>query len=314
MVGFVLRRLIEAVPTLLLVTLVVFGLMHIGPGDPVASMLGSDYSAEAGDALRRQLGLDQPLAAQYGSWLAHALTGDLGMSIRSKQPVGQMVAERLPVTVSLAVLSLVVALAIAIPVGAVSAARRNSRVDYVSMAATMLGLSIPNFVLGVLLILVFAVHLRLLPISGYVEWWSRPLEAWPYYVMPVVTLGAARAAVLARQVRSGMLEVLRRDYVRTAYAKGLPRQTVLLGHALRNALVPVITLSAISFGYLLGGSIVVEQIFGLPGLGSLLVSAVLARDFPVIQSVTLLMAIFFVLASLIADALYAIADPRLRRA
>jgi peptide/nickel transport system permease protein len=288
--------------------------MHMAPGDPVVTMLGTDFSPETEQALRRRLGLDQPLAVQYVTWVSKAVFGELGTSIKTSEPVGKMIGERFVATATLAGFALLAALVVAIPIGVVSAANRNTRLDYAAMGAAILGLSVPNFVLAILLILLFGVHLRVLPISGYGDIWARPFEAWPLYVMPVIALGIARAAVLARMVRASMLDVLHKDYVRTAHAKGLVRQAVLMRHALRNSLIPVITVAAVNFGYLLGGSVVIEQIFGFPGIGTLLISAVLFRDFPVIQGVTLVVAALFLLVSFVADVLYSLIDPRIRYA
>jgi peptide/nickel transport system permease protein len=310
--GFAFRRLVQSVPTLALVSVVIFGLMHLAPGDPVALILGADAPPQASEALRVRLGLDRPLPLQFVVWIGHVLVGDLGTSIRTNEPVSKMIADRFAATSTLAGMALLVSLAVAVPVGVLSAARRNTLSDYLLLSGTILGLAIPNFVLALILILTVAVRLRLLPISGYADFWSDPLDAWRFYVLPVLALAAARAAVLARMIRSTMLDVLHKEYVRTARAKGLPPSAVLLGHALRNSLMPLVTVLAINFGYLLGGSVVIEQIFGIPGLGTLLITAVLARDFPVIQGVTLVIAGVFLFTSLLADVLYTFIDPRLR--
>jgi peptide/nickel transport system permease protein len=311
---FTSRRLVQMVPTLLLVTLVVFTLMHLAPGDPVVNMLGEGYTPQMEQALRQRLGLDQPLPIQYVTWVSHSVVGDLGTSIRTNQPVSQMIAERFSATFSLALLALILALLLAIPIGVVSAANRNSPVDYLAMAGAVLGLSVPNFVLAIVLILVLSVNVQLVPTSGYANLWEEPGKAWPLYIMPVVALALARAAVLARMMRASMLDVLHQDYIRTARAKGLRQQAVLVGHALRSSLIPVITVAAINFGHLLGGSVVIEQIFGFPGIGTMLVSAVLFRDFPVILGSTLTVAVLFLAASLLADILYSVVDPRIRYA
>jgi peptide/nickel transport system permease protein len=295
-----------------LATVVVFMLMHLAPGDPTETMLGPGYSPARATALREKLGLDQPLPIQYLTWLRNVATGDLGTSIRNKQAVSTMIQERLPATATLAVLALLFALAIALPIGVVSATRRNSWLDYVSMSFSIFGVSTPNFVLAILLILLLSVNLGLLPISGYENFWTDPGQASLLLIMPVIALGVSNTAVLARMMRASMLEVLNKDYVRVARAKGLKDGSLLLRHALKNALIPVITIAAIRIGDLLGGSVVIEQVFGIPGLGTLVISAVLARDFPVIQGVTLVIAGLFLLASLVADFMYALVDPRIR--
>lgn len=311
---FAAQRLVQMVPTLLLVTLVVFTLMHLAPGDPLVNMLGEGYTPQMEQALRQRLGLDQPLPVQYVTWIGRSLVGDLGTSIRTSQPVSQMIAERFTATFTLAVLALLLALLLAIPIGVLSAANRNSPVDYIAMAGAILGLSVPNFVLAIVLILVLAVNFQLVPTTGYANLWEQPGKALPLYVMPVIALGVARAAVLARMMRASLLDVLHQDYIRTARAKGLRQRAVLVRHALRSSLIPVITVAAINFGHLLGGSVVIEQIFGFPGIGTMLVSAVLFRDFPVILGSTLTVAVLFLGASLIADILYSVVDPRIRYA
>lgn len=296
----------------MVISVITFSLMRVTPGDPVRIMMGNDSNPQLEAAIRAELRLDQPVIVQYVEWLGGAVRGDLGRSIRTREPVSKLIGDRIGVTLSLAVLSMVAALGIAIVVGVLAASRRNSLVDHVSMLLATIAWSVPNFVVAMLLIVVVAVQLRLLPITGSGAFFADPGGTWRSYVMPVTALTLSRAAVMARMVRSGLLEVLRRDYMRTAVAKGLPRRDVLLHHALRNALLPVVTIAAINFGYLLGGAVVVEQVFGLAGVGSLLVGAVYARDFPVIQGVTMLAAVSFVAANLAADLAYAVIDPRIR--
>jgi len=298
------RRLLVTLPTLWLVTLVVFLMVRLLPGDPAETIIGLQATREAVAGLREELGLDQPLLVQYGRFLAGLARLDLGRSTVSRAPVLDEIAPRLPVSLTLAVVSMGIALAVGVLLGVVAALRRRTWVDYVAMSASVAGLSTPTFVLGLLLILVLSVQWRLLPATGAASWW--------HYVLPALTLGLPAAAVVARMARGSLLEVLRQDFVRTAWAKGLTGAAVVARHALRNALIPVITISGLQFGQLLGGAVVVESVFGLPGLGKLLVDRVLGRDYPVIQGVVLTAACGFVLTNLVVDLIYSLVDPRIR--
>jgi peptide/nickel transport system permease protein len=287
-------------------------MMHVTPGDPVELMLGDFYTAEDAETLRKTLGLDRPLHIQYLSWLWGAVRLDLGTSIYTLRPITEMLLDRAPYTIILASLSTAVALLIAFPIGIIAARRHNTIIDYLSMVVAMLGISIPNFALSVLLIMVLAVWLDLLPISGPGDPINDPFGSLPYYVMPVIALATARVALISRLLRSSLLEVLKQDYIRTARAKGLAETVVLYRHTLKNAMIPVITIVAISFAYALEGSIAIEFIFSLPGLGSLMLDALNWKDFPLIQGITFVAAIVFILANLVADVLYALVDPRIR--
>jgi peptide/nickel transport system permease protein len=291
---------------------IIFVLMRTTPGDPVQIMMGGDTNPQLEAALRKQLQLDAPVYVQYVSWIGNILQGSMGKSIRTTEPVARVLADRLPKTISLALLGMVMSLVLAIPMGLVAATRRNSAADYISMFLATIFWSVPNFVVAMLLVVVVGVYLHWLPISGSGDLFSDPLGAWRYMLMPTISLGLSGAAVMARMLRASLLDVLRSDYMRTARAKGLREQTVLVRHALRNAIIPVIAIAAISFGRLLGGAVVVEQVFGLSGLGSLMVQAVYARDFPVIQGATLLAAVVFIGVNLLADLSYAMVDPRIR--
>jgi peptide/nickel transport system permease protein len=306
------RRLIQLPLVLLVISLMVFGLMHVSKGDPISIMLGSSTSPELEAQIRAQYRLDRPLPEQYVFWIGRILLhGDLGNSIRTGEPVLKMILDRLPTTMTVTLLAISLALAIAMPVGIISAYHRGAPADYISMSLAMLGLSIPNFVLAIFLILFLSVGIDWLPTSGWRAPWEEPGQSWRYLIMPVIALAVTRTALLARLLRSSILEVLNRDFVRTAQAKGLSRSVVMLRHVLRNGLLPMITATAISFAYLLGGQIVIEQIFALPGVGNLLLTAVTARDFPVIQGVTLFIAMVFIVSNLIADVLYTVFDPRI---
>jgi peptide/nickel transport system permease protein len=309
---FLLRRLAQIIPTLFFVSVLIFGLQQLLPGDPAIAMAGEERDPEVIRFLRSKFHLDDPLPVRYGYWLAGVLRGDLGDSVRIQKPVGELIAEKLPVTLQLAGMAMLIALAIGVTAGVVSAVKKDTWIDYAANVLALWGLSTPNFWLGILLILVFAVHLGWLPASGYVS----PLEDLKgnlaAMIMPAFVLGNAFAAVLMRHTRSAMLQVLSSDYVRTARAKGLDERVVVLKHALRNALIPVITLGALSFGELLGGTVLTETIFSVPGFGKLIVDAVFNRDYSVVQGVVLVTATFYITLNLLADLAYFFVNPRMR--
>lgn len=306
-------RLISVIPVLLGIAVISFFLIRLVPGDIVSVMMGQDFGDPQLEAeLRRLFGIDRPLPVQFAEWFTALLRGDLGHSLRSGRPVTAEVLERFPMTFELTVAALAVSLAISIPFGILSATRRNSSLDVGARVLSLIGLSLPNFWLGILLIMVFAVYLRVLPSGGY----APPSAGWgehlKFLILPAVTLGTGLAAVTMRMTRSSLLEVLGQEYVRTARAKGLRERVVVTRHALRNALVPVVTVIGIQTGRLLGGTVIVEQIFSWPGLGSLVVRAILQRDYPLVQGLTIFLAFFFVLMSLLVDLFYLYLDPRLR--
>jgi peptide/nickel transport system permease protein len=298
------RRLVATVPLLLAVSVVVFSFVHALPGDPAVLFLGEEATPENLARFRAKLGFDRPLIVQYGDWLGRALRGDLGRSIRTNQPVTQAIVERLPVTLRLLAFSMVISLAIAVPLGIVSAVKRNSGVDLASTFFALFGFSTPNFWLGLILIYVFALLLRWLPASGF--------DGVRSLILPSITLGTALAALVTRQLRSGMLEVLRQDYVRTAQAKGLADRMVIGKHALKNALISVVTVIGLQIGALLGNTIITESLFALPGVGRLMIDSVFSRDFFVVQGVILFLAVGYVVANLVVDILYSYLDPRIR--
>jgi len=312
MLPYLLRRLATMVPVLLVVSVVVFSLIHLTPGDPVAIMLREESDPATAAALRAALGLDRPLPVQYLTWLGRAARGELGRSIRTNQPVTQAILERLPVTLTLAAAATLLALAVALPAGIVSAVRRNSLADVAGTVAALSGVSLPNFWLAILLIFVFSVTLGWLPPLGWVSPVRDPWGGLRSLVLPAVTLGTAMTAVVMRMTRSSLLEVLQLDFVRTARAKGLREGRVLLRHALRNALIPVVTVVGLQAGALLGGAIITETVFALPGVGRLLVDAIFQRDFPLVQGVVLFLALNFLLVNLVVDLAYAVLDPRIR--
>jgi peptide/nickel transport system permease protein len=307
-----LRRLALVLPTLFFVSVLVFGLQQLLPGDPALAMAGEERDPAVIAFLRQKYHLDEPLPVRYILWVQGVLSGDLGESIRIKRPVRDLVLEKLPVTAELAALAIVIALSIGLPMGILAAVRNDSAIDYAATMAALWGRSIPNFWLGILLILLFSVEWGLLPASGFVspaESLSRNLAT---LIMPAFVLGNAIAAVMMRHTRSAMLEVLSADYVRTARAKGLGEVRVVLHHALRNALLPVITLGALEFGELLSGAVLTEQVFTIPGFGKLIVDAVFNRDYAVVQGVVLCTALAFILLNLLADLAYTLVNPRLR--
>ena len=308
-------RLAQIVPTLLLVSILVFSLQQLMPGDPAMVLAGE----ERGDPqvvaqIRTELWLDRSLPVQYFHWLGRVLQGDLGYSWRTRQPVSQLIAQKLPVTAQLGSMAFAIALLLGIPAGVLAAVKRNTVWDYVANAAGLAGLSLPSFWFGILLILLFSVRLGWLPPSGYVPLTENVGRSLATTIMPAFVLGTAIAAVLMRHTRGAMLSALSQDYIRTARAKGLSMPRVILVHALRNALIPVVTLGALEFGTLLSGAVLTEQVFSIPGFGKMVVDAVFNRDYPVVQSVVLVTAVLFVLLNLLADVLYVLINPRLRRA
>ncbi len=312
MARLILRRLAATVPVLLLVTAGVFALLHLTPGDPVDAMMAESGDATAKASLRRELGLDRPLHEQYAAWMGRLLRGDLGHSIRNGEPVIENVSRRIRPSLQLALLAMLVSLLVAFPVGIVSAVRRNTAVDRAGTSFALFGICMPNFLLALLLIFLFGVTLRWLPISGYTDPLEDPLGGLRSLVLPAVTLGLALAAVITRTLRSSMLEALGEDYVRTARAKGLSEWRVIRGHVLKNAMIPVVTVLGLQLGTLIGGAVITEYVFALPGVGRLVVDAVFARDYPLVQGVILLIALGFILSNLLVDVLYGWIDPRIR--
>lgn len=312
MLNFLPRRLLELLPTLFLVSVLIFGLQQLLPGDPALVMAGEEGDPAVVEQIRRQYRLDQPLPVQYLHWIGNVLQGDLGESMRIKQPVSQLIAEKLLVTLQLGTMAMLFALLIGIPAGIVSAVRKGTAWDTAANVLALAGLSTPNFWLGIMMIFLFSVSLGWLPASGYVSLLEDPLQSLATTVMPAFVLGSGIAAVLMRHMRSSLLQAMAADYVRTARAKGLLERQVVLRHGLRNALTPVITLGALEFGTLLSGAVLTEQVFSIPGLGKLIVDAVFNRDYAVVQGVVLVTATVYILLNLLADVLYVLANPRLR--
>lgn len=316
MLIFILRRVLLMIPILLGVTLITFIIVRSIPGDPVEVLLGADRRStpEQIEAIRRSYGLDQPLPVQYVKWLGHVVQGDLGQSLRTRRPLTQELQLRLPVTLQLTLFAGILASIPALLVGVLAALKRNSGIDYLATIVTLIGVSVPNFLLATLLVLLFSFKLKVLPPVGYQTFGDDPIQNLRAMILPAISLGLPLAAVLMRITRSSVLEAMSQDHVRTARAKGLPRTRVLMRHVLPNAGIPILTIAGIQVANLLGGTVIVEQIFGLPGVGRYVYEAIANRDYPVVQSVTLVLAFLFVLVSLIVDVLYAVLDPRLRHA
>jgi peptide/nickel transport system permease protein len=311
-IAFIVRRLLLLIPVLLIVGVIVFTLLHLAPGDPASMMLGREATLEQKEALREQLGLNEPLPVQFADWLWGVVQLDLGESLFIGKPVTAALLERVQPTGLLAFYATTLAVVIAIPAGMIAAVRPNSLLDRLLMVLSISGAAVPGFFFGILLILLFAVILDWLPSGGYVDIGDDPVEHFKYMILPVVTLGFSGAGFLARLVRSTMLDVLNEEYVRTAYAKGLPRRHVVLGHALRNAIIPVLTVIGILLASMLGGAVVIETVFNVPGMGRLLVQSVTRRDYPVVQGAVMTIAAVEVIVMLIVDVLYVFVDPRIR--
>ncbi|MCO6390817.1 ABC transporter permease subunit [Aliihoeflea aestuarii] len=312
MIFFIMRRLITLLPTLIVPLFLVFTLLHLSPGDPAAVMLGADATAQQVQALREQLGLNDPFLVQLFTWLGRMATLDLGDSIFLRMPVMDAILQRLEPTIMLTLYALTIAVVVGMVSGIVAAVNRNGVLDQVSMTVAMVGVSMPEFWFGLMLIVVFAVEFRLFPVAGYT-----PLDQgfwaciWSL-TLPAVSVGLVQAGFIARITRSSMLDVIGEDFIRTARAKGLPSRVVILRHALKNALIPVLTVIGITFAVLMGGAIAIETVFNIPGIGRLLVNAVARRDYPVIQGVVLFMALTFIFINLFVDILYGFIDPRVK--
>jgi peptide/nickel transport system permease protein len=311
MTRYIARRLVFMVPVAFLVTIIAFSLLRLAPGDPVLAFAGEERDPQSLDEIRRSLGLDQPLPVQYVAWLSHAVRGDFGRSIRTRQRVGEAIVERLPATLELTGAALLFSVSLGMFVGTMSAVKRNSALDLLATGFTIAGVSLPNFFLGLLLILFFALVLRVFPPGGYAAFISDPGDNLRRLILPVLTLSAATLAVNMRQVRSSLLDVFGQDYIRTARAKGLSETSVIVRHALKNGLIPVVTLVGLQVGALIEGAVITEQIFSWPGVGRLVVDSINGRDYPVVQAVVLLSALSFMVSTLVVDILYAFLDPRI---
>ena len=304
MFGFLIRRLALTIPVVWLVVTLVFSLIHLVPGDPVAQMLGEGASVTQIEQMRHELGLDRSLFAQYRGYMVGLAHGDLGMSYRDQQPVLKSILARYPATIELAAAAIVFSILLSVPFGVIGAVKRGTNIDRSIGFLSLLGVSLPNFALGPILVLFFSITLGLLPVSGR--------NGLLYLVLPAVTMGGSLAAITTRMVRASMLEEIHQDYVRTARAKGLPERTILFKHALRNGLIPVITILGLQIGPLLAGAIITESIFSWPGLGRLMIQAINARDYPLVQGCILTISLTYILVNLTTDILYSVVDPRIR--
>lgn len=312
MYSYIGRRILITIPTLVLVSIFIFTLQKLLPGDPILVLAGEERDPEVIAFLREKYRLNDPIPIQYFHWIGAVLQGDFGISLRTNQPVLELIKEKLPVTIQLAVMAMIIAMLIGIPAGIFSAIKKGTMIDYVANIIALSGLSVPNFWLGIMLILLVSVNLGWLPASGYQPLFEDPVKSIETMIMPAFVLGTALAATLMRHTRSAMLGVLKADYVRTARAKGLYESVVVIKHAFRNALLPIVTLSALLFGELLAGAVLTEQIFTIPGFGKLIVDAVFNRDYAVVQGVVLCTAVGFIVMNLLADIAYLFLNPRLR--
>lgn len=308
------KRLLVAIPTLLIISIFVFSLQKLLPGDPILAMAGEERDPAVMELLREKYRMNDPVVYQYFYWLGAVAQGDFGVSLRTNQPVLELIGEKLPVTLQLAVMAMFFALIIGVPIGILAAVKQNTTLDYLANVVALSGLSIPNFWLGIMLILLVSVQLGWLPASGYESLLTDPLRSLQTTLMPAFVLGTALAATLMRHTRSAMLSVMKADYIRTARAKGLSNREVVLSHAFRNALSPIITLTALLFGELLAGAVLTEQIFTIPGFGKLIVDAVFNRDYAVVQGVVLCTAVGFIVMNLLADVAAMLLNPRMRSA
>jgi peptide/nickel transport system permease protein len=312
MKDYIVKKLLLLVPTVLAITFLVFSMMQLIPGDPIHLLLGDMYDQRAADELRHEYGLDRPLIIQYVWWLARLIQGDWGRSIFTHRPVLEDILYRIPISLELIVLSMFLALLIAVPAGVISAIRPYTALDYSVMTVAMVGVAMPDFFLGILLFLLFSLTLGWLPVQGYVPLSSSVVDNLGHMILPAVALGLARCGILTRLVRASMLEVVRLDYVTTARAKGVIEFLVVNKHALKNALIPTITVVGLQIGFLIGGAIVIEAVFGIPGLGTFGVQGIAKRDYQQVQGFILVVALMFVLSNLLVDISYAYFDPRIR--
>jgi peptide/nickel transport system permease protein len=310
MISFLIRRFLQLIPVLLVMSVIVFSTTLMLPGDPAISILGEGATVEERQTVRERLGLDQPIPVQFVNWLGRAVTGDLGRSIKTRQPVVEMLADRVPVTLQLALGAMALSLIIGVPLGTIAALYRGRWIDSTVSVVAMSGMAIPYFWIGILLIMFFSITLRWLPPSGYVPLWVDPLTSLKLMIMPTITIGTAQAALVMRQTRAAMLGVLSQDFIRTARAKGAGEFRVIAGHALRNAMVPVVTVVGLQLGTLIGGAVVTETVFSLPGLGRMIVDAIFERDFTVVQGAILTIVVSVLLVNILIDILYFLLDRR----
>jgi peptide/nickel transport system permease protein len=311
MTTYILKRLLTLFPILFGISVVVFLILHLVPGDPALIMLGTDATDEAVRALRVSMGLDKPLPVQYVNWISDILRGDFGTSIRTGEPILPEILERFAVTLQLTLLAAVIGWSLAVPIGILSAVKIGSALDLSARLFALLGISVPNFAIGTLLLLVISLYFGWFPPVEFIHLWENPAQSLQKLILPAITLGVVMAAGVMRMTRSAFLETLSQEFIRTARAKGNPESVVLFGHAFRNAAIPIVTVMGMQFGYLLGGSVVVERLFSIPGLGQYILDGIQLRDYPVVQGGVLFVALVFVLVNLIVDLVYTMIDPRI---
>ena len=311
MTRYIVRRLIFMVPVAFVVSVIAFGLLRLAPGDPVLVFAGEERDPETLNQIRRSLGLDQPLPIQYVAWVGHAIQGDFGRSIRTRQRVSEAIVERIPASLELGGAALLLSVTVSMLIGTLSAVKRNSPLDLFATGFTVAGVSLPNFFLGLMLILIFGLVLRLFPPGGYAPFIDSPGENLKRLILPAITLATASTAVNMRQIRSSLLDVLSQDYIRTARAKGLSQNRVIIAHALKNGLIPVVTLIGLQIGALIEGAVITESIFFWPGVGRLVVDSIGGRDYPVVQAIVLISALTYMLSTLLVDIVYGYLDPRI---
>ncbi len=302
---YLIKRILTAIPVLLVTAVLVFSALHFAGGDPVSVMVGPTAPQETRDRVRKKMGFDKPLPVQFGIYMGNIIRGDMGNSILNRKPVSEMIAEKLPVTAELGLAAFTLAYVIALPLGIIAALNRNSIIDWLSMVISLIGVSMPGFWLGLILIYIFALYLRVLPPTGYGEF--------KQLILPALALGLPRTGRIARITRSTVLEVIGQDYIRTAHAKGLSEWVVVMKHALRNAMIPIISLMGLDLGYIIGGSVVIENVFARNGIGNMMLGAISSRDFPVLQGSMFVLALAIILSNILADLSYMVVDPRIRQ-
>ena len=312
MTTFIVRRLLATIPVIILISLITFFAVALLPGDPVLAVLGEEADPNTVEAIRQQLGLDRPVVVRYFDWVGNALQGDLGRSVRAGESVSSLISKRLEVSIELGILAMMIALMIGIPLGLIAGSRPNTPFDYGGTMFAVLGAAIPNFWLALMLVLFFSVRLGWFPTTGFTSFLDDPVDNLRSLVLPAVAIGVAQSAILARQTRAALVDVLRQDYVRTAYAKGLRARTVIVRHAFRNALIPVVTVLGIQVSTIVGGAIIIESVFALPGVGKLVIDSIFQRELQTVQAVAVMLAITVALANLVVDVSYAFLDPRIR--
>lgn len=310
--GYLVKRIISLIPIIFGISILVFTILHLVPGDPASIMLGTNATPEAIEALRKDMGLDQPLVYQYLHWMGGLVQGDFGVSVHTAEPIFPQILSRFTITLQLTLLAVLIGWTIAIPLGILSAVRVHSSTDILVRIVTLLGISVPNFAVGTLLLLVLSLYFGWFPPIDVVSFWENPVEAFKVFLLPAITMGIVIAAGVMRMTRSAFLETLDKDFIRTARAKGNNQWTVIIGHAFRNSSIPIVTIAGMQIGFLLGGSVIVEQLFSIPGLGQYVLDGIYQRDYPVVQGGVLFIALVFVLVNLLIDVIYTWIDPRIK--